>query len=277
MSEEKKQKTTESPAVPAAAEADVRETAAAEKAPAVLRALIGEKLGMTRVFTQSGEVRDVTVVKAGPCPIVRVKSADSRDGYSAVLLGYGERRAKNLAKPLGGQFKAAGVSPLRHLREIRVMDPKPFKVGQIADVAGRFTPGDYVDIQGVSKGKGFSGVMKRHGFHGMPASHGSSDKERSPGSLASRRSLGRVLKGQRMAGHQGNVTTTTQKVEVVQVDEKNHLLYLNGPVPGPRGGFVTVSETVKNLKRVRIIVKSTIKRDKMGNIIAEKKPSKKKV
>ena len=119
--------------------------------------------------------------------------------------------------------------------------------------------------------------MKRHGFHGMPGSHGASDKERSPGSLAARRSLGRVLKGQRMAGHHGLETTTTQKVEVVLVDEKNNLLYLNGPVPGPRGGFVTVCETVKNLKRVRIIVKSTIKRDKMGNIIVDKKPSKKKV
>lgn len=269
MSEEKKQEQTENPQ--AAAEP---RTTGSEKAPAALRALIGEKLGMTRVFTQAGEVRAVTVVKAGPCPIVRVKAADSKDGYSAVLLGYGEKRAKSVTKPESGQFKAAGLTPLRYLREIRVADPKPFKVGQVAGVSGRFTPGDYVDVQGLSKGKGFAGAMKRHGFHGMPGSHGASDKERSPGSLASRRSLGKVLKGQRMAGHHGLETTTTQKVEVVQVDEQNDLLYLNGPVPGPNGGFVTVRETVKGLKRVRIVVKSTIKRDKMGNIIVDKKPSK---
>ena len=280
MSDEKKQELAQTP--PAAAQAPAQaaqpqETAAPEKAPAGLRAVIGEKLGMTRVFTQAGESRAVTVVKAGPCPILRVKSAESRDGYSAVLLGYGERKAKSVSKPLGGQFKAAGAAPLKFLREIRIADTKPFKVGQIVDLAGRFPAGDYVDIQGTSKGKGFGGVMKRHGFHGMPASHGASDKERSPGSLASRRSLGKVLKGQRMAGHHGAATTTTQKVEVVVVDEKNHLLYLDGPVPGPAGGFVTVCETVKNLKHRRAAAKAAVKRDKMGNIIVEKKPTKKKV
>ncbi|MBI5243134.1 MAG: 50S ribosomal protein L3 [Elusimicrobia bacterium] len=265
MSEEKEQETAQGT------------TLQPEKAPPALRAVIGEKIGMTQVFTQSGEAKAVTVVKAGPCPIVRVKSVDARDGYSAVMLGYGERRAKSVSKPDNGQFKAAGIAPLKFLREIRVADSKPFKVGQIVDLAGRFAPGDYVDIQGVSRGKGFAGAMKRHGFHGMPASHGSSDKERSPGSLAARRSLGRVLKGQRMAGHLGHETVTTQKVEVVSVDEKNNLLYLNGPVPGPNGGLVTVRETVKTLKRRRTVVKAAVKRDKMGNIIVEKKPTKKKV
>ena len=275
MSDEKKQELAEGTA-PAAAQAPAQ-PAQPEKAPSGLRAVIGEKLGMTRVFTQSGESRGVTVVKAGPCPILKVKSAESRDGYAAVLLGYGQRRAKSVSKPESGQFKAAGAVPLKFLREIRVADAKPFKVGQIVDLAGRFSPGDYVDIQGTSKGKGFAGVMKRHGFHGMPASHGSSDKERSPGSLASRRSLGKVLKGQRMAGHYGAETVTTQKVEVVSIDEKNNLLYLNGPVPGPAGGFVTVRETVKNLKHRRAAAKAAVKRDKMGNIIVEKKPTKKKV
>ncbi|MFA6093010.1 MAG: 50S ribosomal protein L3 [Elusimicrobiota bacterium] len=249
----------------------------AGKAPPTLRTLIGEKVGMTRVFTKDGEVKAVTVVKAGPCPIVRVKSTESKDGYSAVLLGYGERNAKHLNKPMTGQFKASGTAPSRWLREVRVADPKPFKVGQVADVDGRFVPGDFVDIQGLSKGRGFAGVMKRHNFHGLPASHGASDKERSPGSLTSRRSLGKVLKGQRMAGHYGHETTTTQKVEVIEVDAINHLLYLNGPVPGPKGSWVCVHETVKNMKRRPVkIVKSTVKRDKMGNIIVEKKPTKKK-
>jgi large subunit ribosomal protein L3 len=255
--------------------ADAAPVPAVEKAPASLRALLGEKLGMTQIYTKEGESRAVTVVKAGPCPIVRVKSSGEKDGYSAVLLGFGDCRPSRVNKPGTGQFKAAGLPVQRFLREVRVSDPKPFKVGQVADIAGRFAAGDYVDVQGVSKGRGFAGVMKRHGFRGLPASHGASDKQRSPGSLTSRRSLGKVLKGQRMAGHHGHATVTTQKVEVVSIDEPNHLLFLHGPVPGPKGGFVTVLETVKNLKRRRVVSrKAEPKRDKMGNIIVEKKPSK---
>lgn len=267
MTEEKK---IEEKAAPAA------QNNGSEKAPPTLRTLIGEKVGMTRVFTKDGEVKAVTVVKAGPCPIVRVKSVESKDGYGAVLLGYGARREKSLNKPQLGQFKAAGLNPMRWLREVRVADPKPFKVGQVADVT-TFAPGDFVDVQARSKGRGFAGVMKRHGFHGLPASHGASDKQRSPGSLTARRSLGKVLSGQRMAGHYGFATTTSQKIEVIQVDEANHLLYLNGPVPGANGSQVCVCETSNNLKRRPAkVAKSTVKRDKMGNIIVEKKPTKKK-
>lgn len=241
--------------------------AAAEKAPATLRALMGQKVGMSQIFTKDGERRAVTVVRAGPCPVVRVKGADG-DGYSAVLLGFGDKKEKNIPKAQAGQFQSAGVKPLRWLKEFRVADAKPFKAGQVVDLQGRFTPGDYVDVQGTSKGKGFQGAMKRHGFAGLPASHGASDKERSPGSLTSRRSLGRVLPGQRMAGHTGHETVTIQKIEVVAVEADKNLVFLNGSVPGPKGGLVVIQETVKSLKRRPEVQKPKgPKKDKMGNII----------
>lgn len=269
MAEEKKEeKAQESQPAPA--------VAAAEKAPATLKVLMGQKVGMSQIFTAEGERRSVTVVRAGPCPVVRVKGADG-DGYSAVLLGYGDKKEKNIPKPQAGQFKASGSKPLRWLKEFRVADSKPFKAGQVADLQGRFTPGDYVDVQGTSKGKGFQGAMKRHGFAGLPASHGASDKERSPGSLTSRRSLGRVLPGQRMAGHTGHETVTVQKVEVVAVEAEKNLVFLNGSVPGPKGGLVVIQETVKNLKRRPEVQKPKgPKRDKMGNIIQAPTKGKKK-
>ncbi len=268
MNEEKDNKeSSDKPAAgPAAAEA-AAVGASAERAPATFRALIGEKLAMTRVFTEAGESRSATVVRAGPCPVLRVKTADSKDGYNAVLLGFGARPEKGVNRPEAGQFKKFGVSPMRWLKEVRVPDAKACKVGQIVDLAGRFSPGDYVDVQGVSKGRGFAGVMKRHGFHGLPASHGASDKQRSPGSLTSRRSLGKVLAGQRMAGHHGARTFTTHKIEVVSVDEQNHLIYLNGAVPGPKGSQVLILETVKTRKRYVAPKRPAVLRDKMGNII----------
>lgn len=159
---------------------------------------------------------------------------------------------------------------MKYVREFRVNDTNGFEAGQTVDLEGRLTPGDYVDVQAVSKGKGFAGGMKRHGFHGMPASHGSSDKERSPGSLAARRALGRVLPGQRMAGHMGHETVSIQKIEVIQVDLARHRLFVNGAVPGPSGCLVRVYETVKNKKRKIVRKQSTVLRDKMGNIITTK-------
>ena len=247
-------------------------------APMTFRALLGEKVGMTQLFTKAGELKAATVVKAGPCSVVRVKDHGGRDGYSAVVIGYG-RTPKHVRRADAGQFKASGIQPMRHLREFRLRDgdTKGFKPGQVVSLVGRFHPGDYVDVQGTSKGKGFAGVMKRHGFAGLPASHGASDKERSPGSLASRRSLGRVLPGQRMAGHMGVDTVTVQKVEILRVRSNENLLYLGGAVPGPKGGLVTVLETVKSLKRrlLRAKVKQ-IRKDKMGNIIVEQVRTKKK-
>lgn len=250
----------------------------AKKAPATFRAILGEKIGMTQIYhPKDRNLYDVTIVKAGPCPILRVKTADSADGYNAVQLGFGKGRDKSCSKSELGQFKKAGVPAQRFVREIRVKDTKGLEAGQTvaADVA--FKIGDYVDVQGVSKGKGFAGAMKRHNFKGLPASHGASDKQRSPGSLASRRSLGRVMPGQRMAGHLGNEVISTIKIEVVQIDPETNLMYLAGAVPGPRGGLVTVSETVQGKKFRTELVKSTIKKDKMGNIIkAAVKPGAKK-
>ena len=236
-----------------------KKSEAPAKAPESFRILLGEKIGMTQIFTEDGECRSVTEVKAGPCRIMRVKTKDGADGYSAVVLAYGERSKKNINKPDLGQFQAAGIGPARLVKEMRVDDTKDFEKGQRVDLAGRFVAGDYVDVQGTSKGKGFAGVMKRHNFKGMPASHGSSDKERSPGSIASRRSLGRVLPGQRMAGHMGRVTVTVQKIEVVAVDAENHRVYLNGSVPGPKGAFIVLRETSKKIKRVKAKVSQTKK------------------
>lgn len=240
----------------------------AKKAPATFRAILGEKIGMTQVYHPKDQnLYDVTIVKAGPCPVLRVKTADSKDGYNAVQLGFGAGKDKSCSKSQLGQFKKAGVPAQRHVREIRVADTAGLEAGQTVTVDGAFKPGDYVDVQGVCKGKGFAGVMKRHNFRGLPGSHGASDKKRSPGSLASRRALGRVMPGQRMAGHLGNTTTSTLKIEVIQIDPAENLIYVAGAVPGPRGGLVTISQTVKAKKARVEIVRSTIKKDKMGNII----------
>ena len=257
-----------------AAEATV-DSNGVKTAPATFRAILGEKVGMTQVYHSKDKgLYDVTIVKAGPCSVVRVKTAEGKDGYNAVQLAYGARKEKNAPNAVLGQLKKAGVASARWIKEIRVNDVKGIEVGQSVVCDGPFKPGDYVDVQGTSKGKGFAGVMKRHNFRGMPGSHGSSDKERSPGSLASRRSLGRVLPGQRMAGHMGAETVTMLKLEVVKIDVERNLIYVNGSVPGPKGGFVTIHETVKSKKARTEIQKSAIRKDKMGNIItAAKKPS----
>jgi large subunit ribosomal protein L3 len=247
---------------------------AEKRAPVTFRTLLGTKVGMTQMYGRGNRLFGVSVVKAGPCSVVRVKSAQGIDGYNAVQICYGARSEKRFSKPELGQFKKAGVAPARWTREIRVADVKGLEAGQTVSVDGVFKPGDYVDVQGTTKGRGFAGVMKRHGFRGLPASHGASDKERSPGALASRRSLGRVLPGQRMAGHMGAETESTLKLEVIKVDPRENLIYLAGPVPGPRGGLVTVSETSNGKKHYTAPILPSVRKDKMGNIIGGKKPTK---
>src|SRR3989338_3905329 len=193
-------------------------TGGVKKTPATFRAILGEKIGMTQIFHPKDQnLYGVTVIQAGPCPVLRVKTAESKDGYAAVQLGFGTIKDKSRNSAELGQFKAAGVPAQKYVREIRDANLAGMEAGQTV-LAETFKTGDYVDGQGATKGKGFAGVMKRHNFKGLPASPGASDKERSPGSLASRRSLGRVLPGQRMAGHMGDVVTTVQKIEVVQVE-----------------------------------------------------------
>jgi large subunit ribosomal protein L3 len=220
--------------------------AGATPAPATFRHILGEKLGMTQIYDGGGNVTPVTAIKAGPCPVVQLRTAEN-DGYEAVQIGFGAKREKNASEADKGRFKSAGIAPLRWVREYRAK-VAGVSVGQSVTIEGRFKPGDYVDVSGVTKGKGFAGAMKRHGFHGMPASHGASDKERSPGSLASRRALGRVLPGQRMAGHMGAENHTTMHLEVVHVNPEENLIYVRGAVPGPARSLVSVSETVKAVK-----------------------------
>ncbi len=222
---------------------------AAKKAPATLRFVLGEKLGMTQVFDNKGNLHAVSVVKAGPCKIVRVRTQE-KDGYTAVALGFGDKKESRLNKPDAGYFTKLGVAPVKHIKECRVSDINGFEVGQVIDLDAIFKEGDYVDVQGKMKGRGFAGAMKRHGFAGQPASHGASDRERAPGGLASRRSLGKVLSGQRMAGHYGATTTTISKIEVAKVDAVNNLIFLKGSVPGAKGTIVSVLETSKPKKHV---------------------------
>lgn len=259
MAEETKDTQTQTAQAPAAE---------GKKAPASFRSLLGIKRGMTQVFTDDGKLHAVTVLEAGPCTVLRVRTPE-KDSYKAVQLGFGKGDDKRMEKPLAGQWKKLGLSSPKHVREFRVSDVTGFESGQTVDV-DRFAPLDYVDVRSISKGMGFQGVMKRHNFRGLPGSHGASDKERSPGSLTSRRSLGRVLPGQRMAGHMGYLMTTVHKIEVVKTDAENHLLFVDGSVPGPKGSLVMITETVK-MRKKRIVRKvSNVLRDKMGNIIQPK-------
>jgi large subunit ribosomal protein L3 len=205
--------------------------------------VLGEKLGMTQVFDENNRVVPVTVVKAGPCVVTQIRTA-STDGYDAVQIGFGAIDPRKVTKPLAGHFAKAGVTPRRHLVELRTEAASEYALGQeiTADV---FTAGQRVDVVGTSKGKGTAGVMKRHGFRGLGAAHGTQRKHRSPGSIGGCATPGRVFKGVRMAGRMGAVRTTTQNVVVHAVDPEQGLLLLKGAVPGPRGGLVLVRTSAK--------------------------------
>ena len=207
------------------------------------RGLLGEKLGMTQVFDENNRIVPVTVVKAGPCVVTQVRTPEV-DGYSAVQLGFGEIDPRKVNKPEGGHFAKAGVTPRRHVVELRTKDASDYTVGQeltvdvLTDVAK-------VDVIGTSKGKGTAGVMKRHGFKGLGAGHGVQRKHRSPGSIGGCATPGRVFKGMRMAGRMGAVTTTTLSLKVHAVDAEKGLVLIKGAVPGPRGGLLLVRSAVK--------------------------------
>jgi large subunit ribosomal protein L3 len=211
------------------------------------KGILGEKLGMTQVFTDDGRALPVTVVRAGPCRVVQVRTVE-RDGYSAVQLGYGAER--RTTKPMRGHFDAAGAEPARSLVELRLDGDHGFEPGQEirADV---FEPGDRADVVGVSRGKGFAGVMKRHGFAGLGASHGTERKHRSPGAIGACATPSRVFKGTRMAGQMGNERVTVLNLEVVEADPERGLLLLKGAVPGPPGGLLLIRSSVKAPARAR--------------------------
>jgi large subunit ribosomal protein L3 len=208
-----------------------------------VRGLVGEKVGMTQTWDDQNRLVPVTVVKVGPCMVTQIRTPE-RDGYAAVQLAYGAIDPRKVNKPKQGHFARAGVTPRRHLVELRTSDASTYTTGQElgADV---FAAGDTVDVTGTSKGHGFAGVMKRHGFHGLRASHGVERKHRSPGSIGACATPGRVFKGVKMAGRMGGARTTTQNLSVHAVDTERGLLLLKGSVPGPRGGLVLIRGSVK--------------------------------
>ena len=203
------------------------------------KAILGTKLGMTQVFDDDGRVLPVTVVKAGPCPVVQVRTAD-RDGYAAVQIGFGEANKTN--KPLSGHFARAGVEPTKRLMEVQL--DGEHTPGDVITV-DLFTVGEYVDVTGKSKGKGFGGVMKRHGFAGLGAGHGVHKVHRAPGSIGACATPARVFPGTRMAGRYGNTRVTTQSLQLVGVDAERNLLLIKGAVPGSNGSMVLVRNATK--------------------------------
>jgi large subunit ribosomal protein L3 len=208
--------------------------------------ILGKKLGMTQTFTEHGNSVPVTIIQAGPCQIVQKKSAGS-DGYNAVQCGFTAlKKVKNVTKPLAGHFKKANLPPLAFVREFRVSQEEL----EAQEVGGEITvelfePGEYVDVTGTSKGKGFTGVVKRHGFKGAPASRGSHEVFRHGGSIGQNMTPGRVVKGRKMPGHSGASRVTTQNLKVIDVRGDLNILVLEGAVPGPANGFLIIRKAVK--------------------------------
>ena len=209
----------------------------------MLKGLIGRKIGMTQIFDESGRAIPVTLLEAGPCFVSQIKSAET-DGYSAVQLAFGETKPKRLSKAELGHLKTNNLPPVRVLREFRTKKLEDINPGDELK-ASVFAAGEYVDVIGTSKGKGFAGAMKRHGFHGGPATHGQSDRQRSPGSSGSGTTPGRVYKGKRRPGHMGDVQVTSSHIRIAMVDPERNLIAVQGSVPGAKGGTVVIKEARK--------------------------------
>ncbi len=207
------------------------------------KAIICRKEGMTQIFTAEGKVIPVTVLQAGPCPVVQIKTVE-KDGYAALKLGFGETSEKALTKPELGQFKKAGVKPCKVLKEFRLDDLSAYTVGGEvkADV---FAAGDRVDAHGVSKGHGYSGVIKRWNQHRLKETHGVGPVHREPGSMGANSSPSRVFKNKHLAGQFGCDNVTVQNLEIVRVDVERNCILVKGSVPGPDGSIVTINDTVK--------------------------------
>jgi len=210
------------------------------------KAIVGEKVGMTQVWDDQNRVVPVTVLQVAPCRVVSVKTPE-RDGYSALQVTFGHKKATKLTKPVAGQFTKAGVEPGPRLVELRLDDTSGYEVGQEIKV-DLLAEGDRIDVTAVSKGKGFAGVMKRHGFSGQKASHGAHRIHRAPGAIGSCATPARVFRGQRMPGRMGGERVTTLNLTVVQADPERNVLLVKGAVPGPKGGLVLVRDAVKGGK-----------------------------
>jgi len=235
-----------------------------------LKAIVGQKIGMTQVYAH-GVIVPVTVIQAGPCNIIQIMNK-GKHGYEAVQVGFGAVKEKNQNKPMAGQFKKVSQPQARWVREIRTDKAQVVKVGDVINVE-TFSPGDFVDVSGVSKGKGFAGAMKRHNFGGGPSTHGQSDRQRAPGSSGSNTYPGRVFKGKKFPGHLGSEGVTVQHLEVVEVLSDKNLLLLKGAVPGPNQGLVLVKQTVKRIKTHTERALSSSKKDKGAKKDAGKAPA----
>jgi large subunit ribosomal protein L3 len=212
-----------------------------------VKGLLGEKLGMTQVWDENNRVVPVTVVKAGPSVVTQVRTPEI-DGYSAVQIAFGAVDPRKVNKPDTGHFAKAGVTPRRHVVEVRTPDASEYTLGQelTADI---FVTGQVVDVVGTTKGKGFAGVMKRHGFHGLRATHGVNKKHRSAGSIGGCATPGRVFKGMKMAGRMGGDRQTTQNLKVQAIDIERGYILIKGAVPGPKGGLVFIHTAVKEAQQ----------------------------
>ncbi len=207
--------------------------------------MLGRKIGMTQIFDENGKIIPVTLVEAGPCYVTQIKTKEA-DGYTAIQIGFGQKKEKKVNKPDAARFKKAGVAAVRFVKELRVADVTNYKLGQKLE-ADLFAKGDFVDVVGTSIGKGFQGGMKRWGWAGGDAGHGSMF-HRAPGSIQSGARLGRVTKGHHMPGHMGNDRITAQNLEVLKVDKENNLIVVKGCLPGHKNNFLIIKEALKRPK-----------------------------
>ena len=212
-----------------------------------IKGLLGKKLGMTQIFDENNHVVPVTVVEAGPCVITQIRTQEI-DGYTAIQIAYGDIDPRKVKKPQAGHFNKAGVTPRRHVAEIRMDDVSGYELGQEI-TANIFDGITFVDVTGITKGKGFAGGMKRHGFAGQGAGHGNQASHRRVGGIGACATPGRVFKGKRMAGRMGQDRVTTQNLKIQKIDADANLILIKGAIPGNRGGIVTVKTAVKGGNR----------------------------
>jgi len=212
-----------------------------------MKGILGKKVGMTQIYGDDGQLVPVTVIQAGPCFVTQIKTQES-DGYDAVQIGYDDVPPRKLTRPQIGHLRKADAPNLRFLREFQLDNSESLELGQRIDVS-TFSRGDYVDVTGTSKGKGFAGVIKRHGFSRQRKTHGQSDRERAPGSLGAGTTPGRTFKGKRMGGQMGNKKVTTQNLQVMLIDVERNMMAIKGAIPGAAGGMVVIRTAHKDTVR----------------------------
>ena len=210
------------------------------------KAILGKKIGMTQLFSETGKFIPVTVIEAGPCVVTQKKTVET-DGYNSVQFGFSELKEKKTNKPMKGHFEKAGVAPMKFLKEFKLDNMEAYNVGDEVK-ANVFAQGDFIDVTGISKGKGYQGVIKRHGQSRVPMSHGAGPVHREVGSMGACSSPSRVFKGKKLPGQMGNVQVTVQNLEIVKVIEDKNLILVKGAIPGPKGGTVAVTSTIKSGK-----------------------------